>query len=171
MGVSLRYYLFDNEGRIKRIPINTVEKLQRGELALPEYASSTVKLAEVVLILENRKPVDIIRMVGFLIHFDVSGSHKASGDEQARLTEKSIRFFLGNALESEDSSGDGALIPADRLFTEKALNDRFRWEPESEDILKLMEFIWPPEPDEPVKKRPVLRLIKGGRWDEGSRVK
>lgn len=160
MGLSLRFYLFENDGQIKRLPINTVEKLQRGELTMPHYASSTVKLAEVILTLEDRKPVDINRVVGSLMHFDSNGSHKASGEEQSHLTEMSIRYFLGGVIGTEENGGDETVIPAEKLFTEKALNDRFRWELSPEEIKRLIEFIWPVQPETPKKKKTHLKLVK-----------
>ncbi|MBU1171402.1 MAG: hypothetical protein KKD44_17755 [Proteobacteria bacterium] len=159
MNLSLRLYIFDNDDTIKRIPLTRFEKLEHGELTFPQYASSSVRMAEVVLGLVDREPQQIIRVVGSMLHFDKTGSIQESDKENKRLTHISMGYFLGDVLTSEEKPTDKKVIQAERLFTEKALNDKFNWDMKPSDINRLVDTIWTPK----IKKkqpRRGLRLVK-----------
>jgi len=101
MGISIRNYLFDEDGNIKRIPLTLSRSIKRGEKTIPEYAGKTYRLAEVALELYNRKPVNIIGIACFKWHFDQNGSAKKSADESVRLIFETLDSYEMQAMTSE----------------------------------------------------------------------
>jgi hypothetical protein len=80
--------------------------LDKGLKTLPEYAGKTVRVVEVALDLKDRKPISILRIVGFKWHFDENGSVKESHDKSVRLAFESFDFPEIEPLISEGDKND-----------------------------------------------------------------
>jgi hypothetical protein len=72
MGLSSRYYLFAEDG-VHRIAKRVVEGLVQGIDALPNYASTTQKVAAVTVENDAKEVSRIINVVGEFWHFDEVG--------------------------------------------------------------------------------------------------
>ena len=57
MGISFRYYLFAEDGSLRRLPQRMVDELPSGRDAIPEFASSRQRVAYVVLG-ESKRPAE-----------------------------------------------------------------------------------------------------------------
>ncbi len=64
MGISVRLYVFEESGAIKHVPQRVSYGLPFGEDAIPEYAGTRQRVAQVVLDNENGKPVRILDATG-----------------------------------------------------------------------------------------------------------
>jgi hypothetical protein len=73
--VSVRYFIITDESEILRVSINKFERLleaTRGE-RLERFAGKRVRVAEIGVKLENRKPIEVIRAIYYYLHFNEKG--------------------------------------------------------------------------------------------------
>jgi hypothetical protein len=75
MGVGLRIFIVNDDNAVKRLALTRYERLMQRDphISLPQYAGKRVRYAEVAVEFENRKPVEILRMEYFIMHFDSKG--------------------------------------------------------------------------------------------------
>jgi hypothetical protein len=90
MGLSIRFYLWAEDGA-KRITARQSDQLERGEIALPQYASTTQKYVEAII--ENDRRRAVLRYArGYYRSFDERGSSPAamsSTEPPSRWSERS----------------------------------------------------------------------------------
>jgi len=60
---------------LERLALKTYERLMKRDpdISFPQYSGKRVRYAEVAIEFENRKPVEILRMEYFIMHFDSKG--------------------------------------------------------------------------------------------------
>ena len=73
MAISLRCYLFEDGGEIKRLPRRIVDGLVHGQDSMPEYANSVQRIATAVVDNENGKALRIVDARGEYWTFDEEG--------------------------------------------------------------------------------------------------
>ena len=73
MAISFRYYLFLDDGSLRRIPQRIAHELPFGRDAIPEFASTRQRVADVVLELQDAKPLRILDARGSYFEFDEAG--------------------------------------------------------------------------------------------------
>lgn len=138
MGFGFRIFFVNDKDEIKRIPHASFERIfnrDPKEVHL-EYKNTRVRYAEVILELENRKPVSIARVVYGYLKFDSKGRvDKKSQDEEQRVAMGMISL----PLPGEASN----IVHASDRFAEKRFKDNFTWTPsfelEQEIIAKSFE--------------------------------
>jgi hypothetical protein len=62
MGLAVRFYLFSDDG-LQRISHRLMEGLAHGKDAMPQYAGTKQKIANVIVEMENGKPVQLARLM------------------------------------------------------------------------------------------------------------
>ena len=72
MGIGVRFYLFAEDG-LQRISQRLMNGLASGKDAIPQLAGTKQKVANVILELDNAKPVRIDRADGTYLTFDKNG--------------------------------------------------------------------------------------------------
>jgi hypothetical protein len=72
MGFGVRFYLFADDG-LQRISQRLMEGLASGKDAIPQFAGTKQKVANVILEVDNTKPVRIDRADGSYLKFDENG--------------------------------------------------------------------------------------------------
>jgi len=75
MGYGLRYFVFDDEGNVTRVPITRFRRVIRGEEAFPEAAGQPLRYVELFLELENRRPVAIAQANFRRLQIEEDGFH------------------------------------------------------------------------------------------------
>jgi hypothetical protein len=88
MGIGLRVFLVNDNDSIKRLSLARYERLLRRDPQerLPQYADRRVRYAMAILEMEDRRPVEIIRIQYSFLRFDSKGSIDAADQErEARL--------------------------------------------------------------------------------------
>jgi hypothetical protein len=76
MGLAVRFYLFSDDGLL-RISHRLMEGLARGKDAMPQYAGTKQKVANVIVEMDKGKPVRLGRADGTFLKFDAAGQvHK-----------------------------------------------------------------------------------------------
>jgi hypothetical protein len=137
MGRAVRFYLFTDEG-LQRISHRLMEGLARGKDAMPQYAGTKQqKVANVVVEMENGKPVRLGRTDGSFLTFDEAGQvHKdlrASGVA-------AMETYL--ALERADPASTGTVIDLSPKLNREKWERENRWTPSKEDLDAICDDIW-----------------------------
>jgi hypothetical protein len=83
MNWGRRYFLFEADGTLKRVCQRVADGLSRGFDSMPQYAGQSLRGVSVFVELENRKPVQIEKIVGEIWHFDDRGSPQGAWAEIA----------------------------------------------------------------------------------------
>ena len=125
MGYSLRIYFIDKDDNIKKIPLTRFDRIRARDPKekLDGYKNSRIRYAEVVVELENRKPVFMARVVYGYFKFDSNGLL----DKKFLKDKWEITCNILSLPSSSDKSGK--LIHANGRFAEKRFKNVFRWTP------------------------------------------
>lgn len=125
MGYSLRIFFIDKDDNIKKISLARFDRIRTRDSRekLEEYKNSRIRYAEVVVELENRKPVFMARAVFGYLYFDAKGLL----DENFLKDKWEIMCSMPSS--SPSSGKSGKLIHANGRFAEKRFKNVFRWMP------------------------------------------
>ena len=138
MGIGIRVLLVDDDDSIKRLPLTRYERLVRRDPneQLLQYAGKRVRFAEVAVELEERKPVQIIRVVYGILPFDSEGRiDTAEYEKEMRLSAEMMPPILADRLSPK-------IVDAKHKFAKKRFNDQFRWEPTYQIEKAIVEAIF-----------------------------
>ncbi|WP_258763329.1 hypothetical protein [Bradyrhizobium arachidis] len=69
MGLCIRFYLFAEDG-LQSISQRVMIGLVRGKDAMPQYAGTKQKVADVIIENEGKRPIRIERVQGSFLTFD-----------------------------------------------------------------------------------------------------
>ena len=72
---SLRHFFISDDNEIFRIPNAKFERLLKGSLEkkIERFAGKRVRTAEIVVKLEDRKPIQVLRAIYYYLHFNEKG--------------------------------------------------------------------------------------------------
>ena len=126
MGIGCRRFIVDDEGRLVRLRNTIFERLLRDPQhhTMPALAGQRVRMAEILVQLANRRPIEVIRRVYFVVGFDEAGRLDTTRfqSQQWALAESALdRGFAG-------SSDDARVLDAASRFIAQG----GRWRPSSE---------------------------------------
>ena len=127
MGFGFRIFFVNEQDEIKRVSHASFERIfnRDPKKILPEYKNSRIRYAEVILEIENRKPVSIVRIVYGFLKFDSKGYvDKEFQDEKMRVGMNMISLPLPG--ESPN------VVHASDRFAQKTFKDQFTWSPSFE---------------------------------------
>lgn len=124
MGYSLRIFFIDKDDNIRKIPLTRFDRIRarNPKERLDEYKNTRIRYAEIVVKMENRKPIFMARAVLGHLHFDKNGLL----DERFLKSKWEITC---NLLSLHSSGKSDKLIHANDRFAEKRFKNEFRWEP------------------------------------------
>ncbi|HEV2160267.1 hypothetical protein [Bradyrhizobium sp.] len=136
MGLSIRFYLFAEDG-LQSISQRVMMGLIRGKDAMPQYASTKQKVADVILENEGKKPVRIERAQGSFLTFDEKGQvHKdlvASGF---------AALETGMALEEALKKPQTKIVDLTPKLNREKWERENRWTLSKEDMDAIADDIW-----------------------------
>jgi hypothetical protein len=126
VGIGCRRFIVDDEGRLVRLRNAIFERLLRDPQhhAMPALAGQRVRMAEILVQLADRRPIQVVRRVYFVVGFDDAGRLDTTRfqNQQWALAESALdRVF---AVPSGD---DRVLDLASRFIAQGG-----RWRPSSE---------------------------------------
>ena len=137
MGTGIRIFFVDDDGAIKRFPLTRYLRLTERDPneRLPEYANTRVRCVEAAMELEQRKPVDILRLLYIILFFDAEGRLDATEKEKEwQLSAEIAPPFL----EQESKQ----VVDARHRFAKRRFHHKYRWEPTQETEFAVMEAIF-----------------------------
>jgi hypothetical protein len=75
MSFSVRYFLVDADGQVFRLPQARYERLasRAPRNTLPRFAGQRIRAAEVAVELRNHRPLQVVRLIFYYLHFDRDG--------------------------------------------------------------------------------------------------
>ena len=85
---GLRFFLFEADGTLRRLPKRTVDGMVRGEDRMMQYAGQRLHTASAWLLLDNGAPAELLKVEGSWWKFDAQGrtgrphGGDAQGDER-----------------------------------------------------------------------------------------
>ena len=128
MGLGTRIFFVNEDDTLKRMPMKRYHRLFRRdpEEQFLEYAGNRIRYVLVVLELENRKPVEILRVQYSYLAFDQKG--RLREDERERAARLSMEMIKTSPPEEESNQ----VIDARYKFAKKRFSREFRWEPSPE---------------------------------------
>ena len=137
--MSLRIFIVNNDGSLKRLPLMRFERLRQGdpEEHLFEYAGKRIRYTLVAVETENRKPIDINLIQYSYLSIDSKGRIDASEEER----EARLALEMLPPMSSEENQQK--IIDAQHRFAKKQYNERFTWEPSPEiEAAIVKEVFW-----------------------------
>ena len=154
MGIGCRRFIVDDEGRLVRLRNAIFERLLRDPQhhTMPALAGQRVRMAEILVQLADRRPIQVVRRVYFVVGFDEAGRLAAMRfqNQQWALAESAPDRVL--AVPSDDNR---VLDAASRFIAQGG-----RWRPSNQLAQHIQSgHSWAPaighEP--PVVQRPSSR--------------
>lgn len=136
MGLSIRFYLFAEDG-LQSISQRVMLGLIRGKDAMPQYAGTKQKVADVILENEGKKPLRIERVQGSFLTFDDKGQvHKdlvASG-----FAALETGMALAEALKNPQTK----IVDLTPKLNREKWERENRWTPTKDDLDAIADDIW-----------------------------
>lgn len=128
MGFGIRIFFIDEDDKIIRIPASRFERIRdrHSKELLLEYKNSRIRYAEIILELENRKPISIIRNIYGYLHVDSEG--KVDQDFLDKEGQVAISMMPSISLPGEPEN----VIHARDKFAQKRFKNEFTWTPSFE---------------------------------------
>lgn len=155
--IGLRFFLFEADGSLRRLPHRVVSGLIHGDDRLLQYAGQRLRSALAILRLRDGKQISLATVEASWWEFAADGSVHRSRLEALR-----------DALNAADDTGDliersGNTIDLAKLLTRRRAERRWRWTPTPTDITRIVHAIWPKIAGRPVEPPPFARGTKKRR--------
>ncbi|GJE35347.1 hypothetical protein [Methylobacterium oxalidis] len=140
MTISVRWYLLEEGGSLRHVPMRVVSGIYRGTDALPDYAGTTQRAIEVVLENEDGKPVRMLDARGRFWTFDAKG--------ETELDDVNLWF-----RDLDLPKPRGKVVDLRPQIEKRQRRARRFWDVTAEDLDRLTAVIWPwaGETREPVR--------------------
>ena len=135
MGISLRHYLFPEDGPLRRVPQRIVDELPSGRDAIPEFAGRRQRVAHVVLESAEGKPARILDARGEYWTFDDEG--RVSEDMYQRMIERL------DLLSEHAGSKRGPIVDLVPEIKKRELQARHEWTITADDLDRVAADLWP----------------------------
>ena len=138
MGISLRIFMVNDDDSLQRIAVAKYERLiardPRGRL--PQYAGKRMRYALVFIDLENRQPVEILRIQYSYLYFDSEGLIEADQiEKETKLAYEAMSSLL------PDEHGK-TFIDARQQFAKRRFDHLYNWEPTPEIEMAIVSEIF-----------------------------
>jgi hypothetical protein len=149
MTVSIRFYIFADDG-LQRISKRVMEGLVHGHDAMPQFAGSRPRIANVIVELKEGKPAQITRADGTFLHFDAAGKvHESLVNSGFEAMETFDALERSKRITSKSKVVD--LSP--KLNREKWEREH-RWELSKKDLDVISADLWK------MKKAEVAKVVQ-----------
>jgi hypothetical protein len=137
MALAFRYYLFP-ESVPQRLSKKLLEGLIRGRERMPQFAGTKQRTAEIILELEDRRPIRIVRATGSYFHFDHDGALHFLADAAVNLLD------THRALENAKNAPPSKVVDLAPLLNRRKVEREHRWELSTEQLDLIVKDIWRP---------------------------
>jgi len=123
MGLSCRLFLVDENDVLYRLSNTKFDQMLRrpAEHRLPRFAGARVRMASVIVGLEDRKSIRVVRTNFSILSFDKTGRFDLAAYEQPLRARMDLAF---GALRNETTGSMNVIEAADRFVDRGG-----RWEP------------------------------------------
>jgi hypothetical protein len=137
MSLSVRFYLFADDG-LYRISHRLMEGLAHGKDAIPQYAGTKQRVANVLVEMDDAKPVKIDRADGSFLTFDKNGQVHSDLVASGFAAMETYR-----ALERADRMATtGKVVDLSPKLKREKWERENRWTPSKQDLDAICDDIW-----------------------------
>ena len=142
MGIGLRIFLVNDDDSLERLAVAKYERLLRRnpEECLPQYAGKRVRYALVAYEVEDRIPVEILKIEYNYLSLDSEGRIDAGEKEK----ERRLAVDLFPPMLPEEQAGQ--VIDAKHRFARKRYKDKYRWTPSPELEAAILDAVFGNKP-------------------------
>jgi hypothetical protein len=149
MTISVRFYIFADTG-LQRVSQRAMEGLAQGQDAMPQFAGTKQKIANVIVELEEGKPARITKADGSFLHFNAAGKvHKSLVNSGFEAMETFEALERSKRIKSKSKVVD--LSP--KLNREKWEREH-RWNLSKDDLDLISADLWK------MKKAEVAKVVQ-----------
>jgi hypothetical protein len=136
MGLAVRFYLFAEDG-LQRMSHRLVQGLAHGKDAMPQYAGTKQKAADVLVEMDGGKPVKIVRADGSFLTFDEKGQV-----HRDLVAAGFAAMETGEALERAERRPAGKVVDLGPKLNREKWERENRWSLSKEDLDAIADDIW-----------------------------
>ena len=153
MGISYKIFIFSDDGKMQHISNKLYNDLHEGNKSLPQYAKQTVRLAFAFIEFEERKPVRLQGVGGYLYRFDKSGliDRGWEMEQAAALLDAADTGFMKD-VKIQNNVRDISKELSKRKAKE------YRWQPTPKEVDKIVNAIWPKKNVARRKRNKLVRI-------------
>ncbi len=130
MALSVRLYLIEEDGTVKRIPRRVADKMTSGDDAIPAYAGTRQRVLEVLIDNEEGKAQAIVRTIGSYLDFDAQGCVHEGLRENLRA--------IMDSVFSEPSDPDSKVVSMKERRKHQIWEEKNRWKPDAALLDKII---------------------------------
>ncbi|MCP3940045.1 MAG: hypothetical protein GY710_00990 [Desulfobacteraceae bacterium] len=125
--VSVRFFIISDDSEILKVPINRFERLLKcsDEEKIERFAEKRMRVAEIIVRLENRKPIEVIRAIYYYLHFNGKGII----DKNKLRNDGNIVFTAGISPIFTQKENDN-IIDAQQEFAKRKRDHAVWWKPD-----------------------------------------
>ena len=138
MGITVWIFIVNDDDSIQRFPLARFERLIERDPneRLPQYAGKRVRYVEGAVELEQRKPVDILRILYLILPLDSEGRIDAAEQERGRRLGAEMMPPIAMDRDSKQ------VIEAGYRFAKKRFDNEYRWIPTPEIEAAILKAIF-----------------------------
>jgi hypothetical protein len=134
--VSVRFFIITDDSEIFRVSINKFERLRKGtcEEKIERFAGKRVRVAEIGVKLENKKPTEVIRAIYYYLHFNEKGiidKDKLRNDGNIVSTAGISPMFMEKVKDN--------IIDAQQAFAKRKRDHAVWWKPDMQLERKILD--------------------------------
>ena len=125
--VSVRFFIITDDSEIFRVSLNKFERLLEctSDEKMERFAGKRVRVAEIGVKLENRKPIEVIRAIYYYLHF----SEKGIVDKD-RLTKDANVVSIAGISPMFTQKTQENIINAQQEFAKRKRDHAVWWKPD-----------------------------------------
>ena len=138
MGISVRLFILNDDDFLQRIAVARYERLLNRDPKerLPQYSGKRMRYALVFVDLENRQPVEILRVQCSYLYFDSEGMIDSDQfEKETKLAYEAVPLLLP----VEHNKG---VIDARQKFAKRKFDHLYQWEPTPEIEAAIVKAIF-----------------------------
>ena len=126
---SIRQFLISDSDEIFRVSNTKFGRMLEGsfEEKAKMFSGQRIRAAEIVVQIENRKPVQVIRVIYYYLHFNENGVL-----DYDRFIEDGTILWEAGTPDFFENKDNGNLINAQKEFAKRRRYYTIRWEPNME---------------------------------------
>ena len=125
--VTVRFFIITDDSEIFRVSLNKFERLLEctSDEKMERFAGKRVRVAEIGVKLENRKPIEVIRAIYYYLHF----SEKGIVDKD-RLTKDANVVSIAGISPMFTQKTQENIINAQQEFAKRKRDHAVWWKPD-----------------------------------------
>lgn len=128
MGLGTKIFIVKEDDSLQRLSLKRYKLFIKGhpDEGLMQFAGKRIRYALIVLVMINRKPVEILMTEYSFLTFDSKGRLDASEREKA------ARLVMDTLEPITPKQKPGKVIDVKHKFAKKRFDDRYLWKPTPE---------------------------------------